>query len=156
MASKICEGENDLKTLYPQIAEQWHPTLNGAVLPNAVAPHSNKKYYWHCDKGHTYDATPDKRVQGEGCPYCNNRRLLVGFNDLETMFPNLAAEWDPNKNECTPKDYTFRSMHKAHWICSVCGYEWPALIRNRVDSKYQACPKCTAKKTRRRTAKKND
>ena len=141
---KLIKGMNDLKTLYPQIALQWHPTLNGSVLPDSVAAHSNKKFFWLCEKGHTYDSSPDKRVNGEGCPYCNNRRLLAGFNDLETTYPNIAAEWDYSLNEGKPGDYTFRSMFKAHWKCSICGHEWAAKIRDRVDSKYQLCPKCTA------------
>ncbi len=143
---KLIKGTNDLKTKYPDIAEQWHPTLNGSVLPDSVAAHSNNKYFWLCDKGHTYDSTPDKRVNGEGCPYCNNRRLLVGYNDLETRYPKIAAEWNYELNEGTPKDYTYRSTYKAHWKCASCGYEWKAKIRDRVDSKYQMCPKCTAAK----------
>ena len=99
-----------------------------------------------CDNGHAYECTPDKRVSGEGCPYCNNRRLLVGFNDLETTYPNIAAEWDYRFNAGSPRDYTYRSMFKAHWKCSICGYEWEARIRDRVDSKYQLCPICTAAK----------
>ncbi len=143
---KLIKGTNDLKTLYPHIAAQWHPTLNEPISPDSVASRSNQKYFWLCDKGHTYDSTPDKRVNGEGCPYCNNRRLLVGFNDLETTYPNIAAEWNYSLNEGTPRDYTYRSMFKTCWKCSICGHEWEAKIRDRVDSKYQLCPKCTATK----------
>lgn len=143
---KLITGVNDLETLYPNIAKQWHPTMNGKLLPNQVAAHSNKKIIWVCDKGHVFDATVDKRVSGENCPFCNNRRLLVGFNDLESTYPHIAAEWDYDKNEGSPKDYTFRSMTQASWKCSHCGHEWTAKIRDRVDSKYQLCPKCTAVK----------
>lgn len=143
---KLIKGQNDLKTLYPDIAAQWHSALNGDVTPELVASHSNKKYHWLCEKGHTYDCTPDKRVNGEGCPYCNNRRLLVGYNDLETTYPGIAAEWNYSLNEGSPRDYTCRSLYKAHWKCSICGNEWEAKIRDRVDSKYKLCPKCTAAK----------
>lgn len=30
----------------------------------------------------------------DSCPYCKNRKLLRGFNDLATAHPWLAAEWD--------------------------------------------------------------
>ncbi len=137
---------NNLATLFPKIAKQWHPTMNGNITPEKVSAHSNKKFYWICNKGHSFDATPDKRVRGSGCPYCSNRRLLQGFNDLQSVFPDIAKDWDYEKNEGTPKDYTYRSTYKAHWKCSVCGKEWRAMIRDRVDSKYRLCPSCTALK----------
>ncbi len=139
-------GTNDLETLYPEIAKQMHPQLNNGLLPNHVTAHSNKKVVWICDKGHSYEATPDKRVNGGGCPYCNNRRLLVGYNDLQTTYPDIAGEWNYSLNEGTPRDYTYRSTFKAHWKCSICGHEWKAKIRDRVDSKYYLCPRCTLKK----------
>ena len=107
--AKLIEGINDLKTLYPEIAKQWHPVENGNVMPNQVTAYSNKPRYWLCDKGHTFVNSPDKRVRGQNCPYCNNRRLLVGYNDLETTFPNIAKEWDYVNNVGSPKDYTYRS-----------------------------------------------
>lgn len=143
---KVIPGKNDLQTLHPNIASQWHPTLNAPTRPDSVASRSNKKYFWLCEKGHSYDATPDKRIAGEGCPYCNNRRLLVGYNDLATVYPNIAQEWDYTKNDGTPKDYTHRSTYKASWKCSICEYTWEAKISSRVDSKYQLCPKCSIAK----------
>ena len=143
---RIHKGFNDLASAYPEIAKQWHPTENGSTTPDQVTAHSNKPRYWLCDKGHTFINTPDKRVNGQNCPYCNNRRLLVGYNDLETTYPDIAKEWDYANNVGSPKNYTFRSMHKAHWKCSICGHEWIAMIRDRVDSKYQLCPKCTLAK----------
>ena len=145
MGNKADE-RNRLIVLYPEIAAQWHPTLNAGLSLEEISPHSNKKVYWLCERGHTFEKTPDKRVAGQGCPYCSNRRLLVGYNDLETRYPQIAAEWDPENNEGTPRDYTFRAMYKAHWICSKCGNRWEASIRDRVDAKYQTCPVCTLAK----------
>ncbi len=142
----VGKEKNDLGTLFPDIARQWHPTLNGNLRPNQIAAHSNRKVYWLCDKGHSFDASPDKRVRGDGCPYCSNRKLLAGYNDLETTFPAIAKEWDYEKNEGAPKDYTYRSSYSAHWKCSSCGRKWQSKIRDRTASKYQTCPDCTAAK----------
>ena len=148
---KILKGFNDFATAYPKLAKQWHPTKNGSLAPDQVAPHSNKLVYWLCENGHEFKMTPVNRANGQNCPYCNNRRLLVGYNDLGTTHPNIAKEWDYSKNIGSPKDYTYRSMFKAHWKCSTCGNEWTAQIRDRVDSKYQLCPVCTlAKKGKER------
>ena len=77
---RVLKGFNDLSSAYPEIAKQWHPTENGNITPDQVTAHSNKKWYWLCDKGHVYEMSTYNRVNGQNCPYCNNRRLLVGYN----------------------------------------------------------------------------
>ncbi len=56
--------------------------------------------FWRCLRGHRWDAPPAERSQKQqGCPYCSGRKVLVGFNDLKTRFPEIAAEadgWDPS------------------------------------------------------------
>ena len=145
---KLTKGVNDLKTLYPDIARQWHPTLNHPVQPDDVSAHSNKKYFWLCEKGHTYEATPDKRIRGDGCQYCSNRRFLPGYNDLKSMYPMLAEEWDYDNNIGLPEDYPVYSKENARWICSACGNRWEARIKDRVQSKYKLCPICSAAQKR--------
>ena len=142
---KLIEGKNDLQTLFPEIAKQWDFEKND-VTPNKVSARSNTKRFWLCAAAHSYDASPDKRVRGAGCPYCNNRRLLVGYNDLKTVYPSIAEEWDYTKNEGRPENYTFRSTKKANWICSQCQTHWESRICDRVDAKYGGCPKCSARK----------
>ncbi len=34
----VLPGENDLQTIAPLIAKQWHPTKNGKLLPSEVCP----------------------------------------------------------------------------------------------------------------------
>ena len=101
---KLIKGVNDFASLYPEIAKQWHPTKNGDITPGQVAAHSNKPFFWLCEKGHTFEATPDKRTR-EGCPYCSNRRVLKGFNDLLTSYPDIAKEWDYSVNDGDPEEY---------------------------------------------------
>ena len=65
---KLAEGENDLATLRPELAAQWHPTKNGAITPDQVTPGSHKKVWWVCPKGHQWQALVMARSAGEGCP----------------------------------------------------------------------------------------
>ena len=65
----------NLAVLYPEIAEQWHPTKNGDLTPNDVTPGSHKKIWWICNEGHEWDAAVSGRVgsknrKGQGCPKC--------------------------------------------------------------------------------------
>lgn len=37
-------------------------------------------------------------MNGSNCPYCANRRVLEGFNDLASKMPELAKQWHRTKN----------------------------------------------------------
>ncbi|HPI98796.1 MAG TPA: zinc-ribbon domain-containing protein, partial [Synergistales bacterium] len=52
----ICAGRKVvtstcLETTHPEIARQWHPTLNGSQKPSQVHAGSPMKVWWKCDKG---------------------------------------------------------------------------------------------------------
>ena len=87
----IVAGDNDLRTLYPDIAEQWHPEKNKSLTPSKVTPGANKKIWWQCEKGHEWEALLNNRtVLGSGCPQCvfsetssKGERELAGFLEAE-------------------------------------------------------------------------
>ena len=49
-------GIDDLATLRPEIAKEWHPTKNGELTPQDVKQYSNKKVWWLCPNNHEYQA----------------------------------------------------------------------------------------------------
>lgn len=71
----VVSGINDLKTKFPEIASQWHPTLNGTLTPEMVTCGSAKKVWWQCSEGHVWKAAIYSRtgVQKCGCPVCAGR-----------------------------------------------------------------------------------
>jgi len=130
--NKVMVGFNDLQTLFPEIASQSH-----GWDPREVIPGSNKKLEWICTLGHVWSISPDQRTgkAKSGCPICSNKKLLVGFNDLATRFPELAKEaygWDPT---------TIISGHiKKNWRC-VNGHKWASDVLSRT-SQNIGCPSC--------------
>ena len=100
----VVPGENDLGSAKPQIATEWRPTKNGLLRPENVTVYSNRKAWWICKEGHEYAAVISRRVSGSGCPYCANRKVLTGYNDLATKYPDVAKEWHPTKNDVLPQD----------------------------------------------------
>lgn len=144
-------GENDLATLYPDIAAQWDEEKNGALHPSSVTAGSNRRVWWRCEKGHSYRAMIAQRVQrGDGYPYCANRKVLPGFNDLATVQPLVAKQWHESLNGAlTPEMVTAGSHKKAWWQCSY-GHVWKAAIYSRVGVQQCGCPVC-AGKTKRKT-----
>lgn len=142
---KALPGENDLATVRPDLAAEWHPTLNGDLTPSMVLPNSGKKVWWLCPKGHTYDSTIINRTkQNTGCPYCSGHRVWPGFNDLATKFPDIAKQWHPTLNgDLTPDQVTPGSNKKVWWICNE-GHVWDAVINNRTRKGY-GCPICAGR-----------
>lgn len=61
---------NSLADRHPTIAAEWHPTRNGDLIPEAVAPASHKTVWWlcpMCENG--YEAVVAGRTtRGTGCP----------------------------------------------------------------------------------------
>jgi len=55
-AGKLVSKDRNLKVLNPKLAEEWHPTKNGALTPENILPGSNKKVWWQCKKGHDWKA----------------------------------------------------------------------------------------------------
>lgn len=134
-------GENDLATLAPELAAEWHPTKNRPTTPNDVFATTGKKYWWLGECGHEWEAkVSNRRSLGLGCPICSNQRVLTGFNDLETLNPSLAREWHPTKNgDLSPKDIAPNRDAKAWWL-GECGHEWKADVGSRHSG--NGCPKC--------------
>ncbi len=144
---KVLQGYNDLATIYPELAKEWHPTKNGQLTPNKIAYGSGKKAWWICENGHEWEAQINNRRKGVGCPVCSNKKVLQGYNDLATTHPELVKEWHPTKNGAlTPYQLTYGSGKKVWWQCKN-DHEWEASISNR--TKGRGCPVCYS---RRRTS----
>ena len=131
---------NSLLRKYPDLAREWGYEKNNMILPEQVSVGSHKKVWWKCKQGHEWEAEIKSRVNGEGCPYCANKKVLEGYNDLQTFFPELAKEWDYNKNKKIPSQYTRFSNKKVWWRCKQ-GHEWEAVISKRTLGR--GCPYCS-------------
>ena len=137
---------NCLATTHPELAKEWHPTLNNGKTPFDVIAGTNKKLWWKCDKGddHEWDAPGMNRVKGVGCPVCTGKKA-VPSNCLATTHPDLVSEWHPSLNKKTPNDYTSGSGKKVTWICSINPkHIWKSTIANRVNG--NGCPYCANRK----------
>lgn len=141
----IVPGENDLNSAYPELSAQWHPTKNGNLVPQRVSPYSNRKVWWICPQGHEYSAVIATRTErGSGCPYCAGRKVLVGFNDLATVEPEVTKQWHPELNgTLTPGQVTVASHKKVWWQCHE-GHVWRAVIYSRTKAR-SGCPVCAGK-----------
>ena len=137
-------GINDLQTVNPALATEWNYERNSGLMPMDVLPNSNKKVWWKCSKGHEWQSTVANRNNGNGCPYCLGRYAVKGENDLQTVNPALAKEWNYEKNDdLKPEEFTANSNKDVWWKCSK-GHVWHASIANR--SKGNGCPVCNSER----------
>jgi hypothetical protein len=152
----FCRGtyaspQNNLRKLYPQVADSFHQELNGKITPDKITPKSNTEYWWQCSVNidHVWKAQVNSRTnKNSGCPYCSGNKLSPE-NSLATKCPWLIHEWDFELNKSTPNEVSFGSGEKVHWVCSS-GHHWKAAIQSRASGK--GCAVCAGKKTIRETS----
>ena len=139
----------------PTFAESQHPLLaewdhrRNSHLNNF--PHNNrlqssKQIWWLCTKcpagqEHSWSAPPYRRTGGHksGCPVCSGH-VACRCNSLQALYPDIAAEWDHNKNEDQPSEVTANSSHKAWWLSSQRG-SWQQVIHSRTSNIQQRIAK---------------
>ena len=136
-------GANDLASQHPGIASEWAWELNGPLPPDRVTPSSNRRVWWRCALGHEWRAVIASRARmNTRCPYCTGRKVLAGFNDLASLFPKLAKEWDAELNwPLRPTEVTSGSSRRVWWRCDH-GHVWRAAIYSRTGPKKCGCPVC--------------
>ena len=137
------EKQNSILFSNPELAKDWNYEKNGNIRPEHFAMSSGKKAWWKCQKGHEWQARIADRNSGKGCPYCSGQKVLKGINDLQTINPHLAEEWNYEKNNgLTPEDVMSNSGEKVWWKCSQ-GHEWQATISSRNSG--NGCPYCSGR-----------
>lgn len=91
--------------------------------------------------GYSWDAFPATLLRSCSCPCCTSRVAVEGVNDLSTTHPDIAAEWDYERNgELKPTDVVAGSSKRVWWRCPE-GHEWQAIIYRR-KAGGGSCPVC--------------
>lgn len=144
--------KNSLAFLFPEIASEWHPIKNGNLTPDKVNKMARYNVWWLGKCGHEWQMPICNRTHSErydnhgklhkpqGCPYCSGKKILVGFNDLQSQFPEVAVEWHPTKNGgLQPTNIAPKSSRIIWWQCEK-GHEWSATPNSRCRG--SGCPVC--------------
>lgn len=130
----------------------WEKNDSNGYNPQTITYGSTKKIFWKCSQGHEWRASPTNRSKGTGCPQCalkthgqrHNDSLIKSRGSLMEKNPNLAKEWNYEKNyPLTPNDVTCGSGKKVWWKCEN-GHEWQSRIDHR--SKGTKCIYCVGQK----------
>ena len=154
--SDLINKFSEEKTLYSwcvknnrqDILDSWDYQSNNGLTPKNVFCGDKNKYYFICEKGHKYELSIHNRLSNKNCPYCCGRRVLLGFNDFETIckqknLNTILGEWDYSKNSILPSEIYYNSGKKVWWKCET-GHEWEASPRTRFNN--TICPVCKNKR----------
>ena len=141
-----------METTYPWLAQQLHPSWNEGLTARDLFANSHKKLVWTCDKDdrHIYAATASNRsAGGSGCAVCLNRVIIIGVNNLRTLFPQIAREWHPTKNGFLSVDAVAPGSNELVWWSCPIGHTYRRTVGNR--TRGAGCHHCVKKSNYART-----
>ena len=118
-----------------EMLDEWDASKN-TMTPRDITYGSTKPVHWKCSKGHSWYLSPNSRTSkgGSTCPVCLNKKVLIGYNDLLTLRPDIAAEWDYEKNNVSPSEMLEHSNVSVYWECPK-GHSYKAKISDRTKAK---------------------
>lgn len=126
-----------------KLMKEWDFERNIDLNPEQITWGSEIMAWWKCE-GHSYLQMVNHHAHGSKCPYCCGKQTLPGFNDLATMNPELAAQWNDDKNgSLKPYDVRACSNKKVWWKCDK-GHSWRSPINGR--NAGNGCPYCSNRK----------
>lgn len=117
---------------------------------DCIVSGSTRRVWWRCGRGHAWQISAYNRTGGadRGCPYCGDRKVLKGYNDPRTTHPEIAREWNKERNgDLKPADVIASSSKRVWWKCKE-GHEWSGLVVNRARRRKAdpGCPYCSGRK----------
>jgi hypothetical protein len=123
-----------------EIAAQWHPTRNGKIRLETVAPGSRRNLWWRDPEcGHEWQETPANREKGRRlrCPEC--RTIL---DSLAYHYPEIAAEWSAsNPSTAWQVRPSGQTAFSPSWVCANnVDHTWQAQLTSRAAG--AGCPEC--------------
>jgi hypothetical protein len=134
---ELCPICRSFGHMYPNLIKEIFYEKNN-IDPFSISYGSNKKIWWKCEKGHTWEScVVDRTIGGEGCALCYE------LKNGTISDPLLLKEWNYKLNKKVDvRSISKTSGKKVWWRCSLCGNEWKTIINLR--TKGCGCPKCAS------------
>lgn len=143
-----CNNEN-------RLLSEWHPTLNGSLIPEEVLKNHQSAYiWWQCSEGHEFMSEPKNLVLRKSgmivnCRVCVSlKKIQLGAERFSSLHPEIAAYWHPTLNgELCPDQLTIGSNYLYWWVNEQCGHAWSAYLSNMITN--PVCRVCISGKALR-------
>lgn len=138
---KVCV-ENSVGHLFPNLLQEWDYEKNKPLTPFDFTKAYSNKVWWKCPKGHSYPALVSQRRRGSHCSVCAGRYVIYETS-LAFLYPDIAKEWDYEKNYPLTPDEVGKGYDKdVWWKCPNPQHpSYSAKVYNRT-KKSTGCKKC--------------
>ena len=147
---KVLSGFNDLASVDSKLASEW--SLANPDKPSEYLRTSPHKALWPCSTCHgEYEARIcDRFVNDCICPYCNEKKVLPGFNSFAVKHPDEMEEWDELANYilADPDEILSDYAKKVWWNCPH-GHKYDTSPKQKLYyrmRKMQPCPYCKGRR----------
>ena len=132
-------GVSDVASVHPELMNLWSP--RNEKSPSEFHHGSNKYAYWLCEtNGHEIYRMIRLFVKNPKiCSVCAGQEILPGFNGLAITHPEIAAQWDIERNRKSPAEVSAGSKTSVFWLCPS-GHSYKAQPHNRKNGR--GCPIC--------------
>lgn len=143
---RVLIGYNDVATTDPWIIERF--SADSPVQPEDVTRGSRKKAIFVCSLNHEYEQMiKNAIILQRGCPYCSGHFKKKGYNDLQTMLPEIAEEYSLSNTIPVDEIWAVSSekyRRNVEWICrNNKNHIWESSLYHRISEKQtDACPYC--------------
>jgi DNA-directed RNA polymerase subunit RPC12/RpoP len=136
-----------------RLLAEWDADLNDRDASTVTGGSAYKAWWVGLPCGHRWQASVLNRVtHGSGCSVCAIRRRGAAASrpalgqSLADLHPDLAAEWDEQRNsDLNASDVRAGSHRAVWWLCPVCGHSWRATSSSRT-SRGSGCRPCAARR----------
>ena len=138
---------------YPLLKKEWDNDKNEKG-PENYSYGSHYKAWWKCSNPevkcncHSWQTSICCRTRNnnspKGCPFCSGR-VVCEHDNLKIIYPELCEEWNYDKNEMGPENYSKKSGKQVWWKClnpevkCKC-HIWKTDIKSRTNG--NGCPFC--------------
>lgn len=144
---------SSVATRMPGLLRYWNEDRNTGSAAD-VSAYSREKAHWRCDHGHEFERPPYRVLStGHKCQECRREgkvpwriagKVEPGLT-LAEAFPEIAAEWDHQRNARGPEEFAPGSQRVAYWLCEN-GHSWSSPICHRTSAARHpaSCQQCKA------------
>lgn len=154
---KLCENNNCemcFKNSFASHEKSIYWSKKNLENPRNVFLNSNKKFYFECNCGHTFETNLGNiNISNNWCPYCCNPPLkLCQNNDCISCYNNSFASHEKSKylnaNNINPRNIFKGTHEKYDFICNECKNNFTKTINSitNMNSWCNVCKNKTEKK----------
>lgn len=151
---EVVWGIDKMKSLRYMLTEnvlnEFDEAKNFPITTLDIGSQSDRKLWWKCSNGHSWQALPGHRKRGDGCPFCNSRTSVpIKENSLQYWceehreFLFLIEEYNNGNNSVPISNIYKSSNNKVNWKCSKCGEVFSMTPNWRTAGFINTCPHCS-------------